>query len=331
MKCKKEVMGLAALMVLFFHFYIAFGNSPFETFVYRSTYIGVDMFFFVSAYSIASREKKTKFKFGEFIFNRLELIYVPFVVLSLINTIVHKKEISTFFQNIFGVEFYQRGGGSYLWYFIGIMLIYLMVPFFFLVKKHLKVLGFPVLIGFWILLSVILWQGLNYGKMFILINRLPIFFIGLYYDELIRDNLKKINKIYVVLIDIALLVSGVILVNKFGILYRVNKPFPDMYYVIAIPLTLGVIMLIDIITTSLESKYKSVVLKFIGGITLELYGLQMTFGYDIERFLLKYVPVNQLAFVGTVIALILLAVVFNQILINARKLKKLIPLKAKEN
>lgn len=321
MKCKKEIMGLAALMVLFFHFYIAFGNSPVETFIYRSSFIGVDMFFFVSAYSIATRANKVPFKFGEFILNRLELIYLPFVLLALINAIFHKTGIVQFFKAISGIEFYSRGGGAFLWYFVGIMMIYLLMPLFLSVKKHLKLIGFPVLIGFWILLSVILWKGFNYGKMFILINRLPIFFIGLYYDELIRNNLIKLKKVYPILIELVLIVTGILLINKFGVTYRINKPFPDMYYVIAIPMVLGVVMLIDTVTTAIESKYKSIVLKFIGGITLELYGLQMVFGYDIERALLKVVPVNQLAFVGTIIALLVLAIVFNKLLACSRKIK----------
>lgn len=330
MKCKKEIMGLAALMVLFFHFYIAFGMTPVETFIFRASFIGVDMFFFVSAYSVATRALKVPFNFKEFILNRLELVYIPFVILALAKVIKDKSGIASFFKIIGGVEFYQRGGGAFLWYFVGIMMIYILMPFFLVVKKRLKLLGFPVLLGFWVLISVILFNGFGHTKMFILINRLPIFFVGLYYDELIRNHVTKFKKFYPLIIEAVLIVTGIILMNKFFVTSRLMKPFPDMYYVVVIPLVLGVVMLIDTITVLIEKHYKSKVLKFIGGITLELYGLQMLIGYDIEKALLKVVPVNQLAFVGTVLALVLLAYLFNLILVTIRKYKPMLLSKKKE-
>ena len=322
MRCKKEIMGLAALMVVLFHFYIPFGRSPFEIYLFRSTFIGVDLFFFVSAYSMASRNDKGEFKVGSFLLNRLEYIYAPFVLLSLIAAIYKKWGVANFFKVIFGVEFYERGGGSFLWYFIGIMAIYLLVPLMLILKRRMKLWGFPILIVCWFALSCILQFGLNYTKMFILINRLPIFFIGLYYDELILANLNKLKKVYVYIIEAVLFVIGTVLVYKYATTIRLLKPFADMYYVVAIPLILATVMIVNTIVTLLKGRYDSIILKFIGGITLELYGLQMVFGYDIEMKLLKVVPVKQLAFVGTVIALIVMAYIFNKLLGMAHKLIK---------
>ncbi len=201
MRCKKEIMGLAALMVVLFHFYIPFGTSAFETYIYRSTFIGVDLFFFVSSYSIASRNRNQKFQAKEFILNRLEYIYAPFVILSFIATVYHNWSVSRFVNIILGVEFYERGGGAFLWYFIGIMVFYLLVPLILLLKRETKLWGFPILIALWIVLSLILQFGFNYTKAFILINRMPIFFIGLYYDELILANLNKLKKKHICIID----------------------------------------------------------------------------------------------------------------------------------
>ncbi|MCQ2531353.1 MAG: acyltransferase family protein [Saccharofermentans sp.] len=320
MRCKKEIMGLAALMVVLFHFYIPFGTSAFETYIYRSTFIGVDLFFFVSSYSIASRDRNQKFQAKEFILNRLEYIYAPFVILSFIATVYHNWSVSRFVNIILGVEFYERGGGAFLWYFIGIMVFYLLVPLILLLKRETKLLGFPILIALWIVLSLILQFGFNYTKAFILINRLPIFFIGLYYDELILANLNKLKKNHICIIEIVTFVVGTILVYKYATTVRVIKPFMDMYYVIAIPLILATVMVVNSLVTLLKDKYESSFLKFIGGITLELYGLQMIFGYDIEMKLLKIVPLKQLAFLGTVVVLIFMAFVFNRLFGIAHKL-----------
>ena len=320
MRCKKEIMGLAALMVVLFHFYIPFGTSAFETYIYRSTFIGVDLFFFVSSYSIASRNRNQKFQAKEFILNRLEYIYAPFVILSFIATVYHNWSVSRFVNIILGVEFYERGGGAFLWYFIGIMVFYLLVPLILLLKRETKLWGFPILIALWIVLSLILQFGFNYTKAFILINRLPIFFIGFYYDELILANLNKLKKKHICIIEIVMFVVGAILVYKYATTGRVIKPFMDMYYVIAIPLILATVMIVNSLVTLLKDKYESSFLKFIGGITLELYGLQMIFGYDIEMKLLKIVPLKQLAFLGTVVVLIFMAFVFNRLFGIAHKL-----------
>lgn len=315
MRCKKEIMGLAALMIVVYHFYIPFGTSAFETYMFRSTFIGVDMFFFVSAYSLASRNKE-QFKAGSFILNRLSYIYAPFVFLAAVAAIYNKWDFVRFLKSIIGVEFYERGGGAFLWYFIGIMLIYFLTPLFMLVKRKLKNWGFPVLLAFWAILSCILQFGLGYTKMFILVNRLPIYFIGMYFDDLVLKYTNKMKTIFVILIEAVLFIVGTYLSFKFCTTYRVIKPFADMYYVIGIPLVISAIMIVNTIVTALDSKYKSIVLKFVGGITMELYGLQMVFGYDIEQKLLKIVPKSamQLAVLGTIVALIVMAVVFNQLI-----------------
>lgn len=314
MRCKKEIMGLAALMVVLFHFYIPFGNSAFETYMFRSTFIGVDLFFFVSSYSIASRNKREPFSGKAFILNRLELIYAPFVFLAIVAAIYSKWDILRLVKVIFGVEFFERGGGAFLWYFIGIMLIYFLMPLFVLVKNKCKTPGLVVLLVFWLVLSIVLQFVFKYTKAFILVNRLPIFFLGLYYDETIGLLMNKLKKPLQFVVIAMLFTVGSILTYKFSVASRLNKPFGDMYYVVAIPLILATAMLVNFVVILVSDKYKSIILSFIGGITLELYGLQMVFGYDIELFLLKFVPVKQLAFVGTVLILILMAFIFNKLI-----------------
>ena len=81
MKCKKSLMGIAAILILIFHFYIPFTDSIYELSFRKASYIGVELFFFLSACSIG---KNTFIKFVPFIKNRLLLVYVPFVAFSVI-------------------------------------------------------------------------------------------------------------------------------------------------------------------------------------------------------------------------------------------------------
>lgn len=310
MRSKKEIMGLAALMVLLFHFYIPFGNSGIETYFFRSTFVGVDLFFFVSAYSLVSHNRNTKLNTCKFLLNRLGLIYVPFVILAIISAFYNKWEFIRLAKVVTGIEFFERGGGAFLWYLTGICLLYLFVPLILKVRTKLKTKGFLILIATWFVLCVILQYGLGYTKLFILINRLPIFCIGLYFDDLKEFIDTRIKGKWIYVLESALFIAGSLVVYFFATTSRLNKPFADMYYVIAIPLILAIAMIVDLIFTKIKSRG----LRFIGKITLEVYGLQMIFGYDLEAKLMKVMPVKQLAIIPTCLILILMAFVLSKIL-----------------
>ncbi|MCQ2534339.1 MAG: acyltransferase family protein [Clostridia bacterium] len=310
MRTKKEIMGLAGLMVLLFHFYIPFGNSPLETYLFRSTFVGVDLFFFVSAYSLGSRNKNGDINVGKFLLNRLGLIYIPFFILSGIAAIYGKWDFIRFSKVVSTIEFFERGGGAFLWYLTGICFLYLFVPLMLKIKKRFGLSGLLILLCIWALLSIILQYGFNYTKLFILINRLPIFIIGLYFDDLGSIVRGKIKKNFLYVLEAALFIAGSLIVFFFGVTSRLNKPFADMYYVIAIPLILAIALIIN----SIFTRSKSRILKFIGGITLELYGLQMIFGYNLEIKLMKFMPVKQLAVIPTGLLLILMAFALNKLL-----------------
>lgn len=332
MRCKKEIMGIAALLVLFFHFYIPFGTSHLELFARWTAYIGVDMFFFLSANSLAGRSDKGRFKYGQFLLNRISYIYIPFVVITILTAIYNEKDKWNFervIKVITGSEFVDKGGGAFLWYFIGIMMIYLMVPLFLIIKRRLKLFGFPVLLAVWVAIALIIKNFPEYSTLYILVNRLPVFFVGLYYDEVLHRFVSR-GKWWIVLVTdvVALAVSLQILFVWGGakfvpgrMIYTLKEPFADMYYVAAVPFVLALVMLVDSLVTWINGRYKSIVLKFIGGITLELYGLQMAFGYVIENKLVSRMPKTrmQAAFFLTVIILVVMAYILNQAFRLARK------------
>ena len=48
MKNKKSIMAFAALQILIFHLWINLSSSEIENFIKQISYIGVDIFFFLS-------------------------------------------------------------------------------------------------------------------------------------------------------------------------------------------------------------------------------------------------------------------------------------------
>lgn len=311
MKCKKSIMGLAALLILVFHFYIPFGSSAVEIFLWRSAYIGVDLFFFVSAYSLG---RKDNIRFWSFLGNRLNYIYLPFVIMAIIAMLYNSWEFSRFLKVLTGIEFYQRGGGAFLWFVTAIMFFYLCAPALVKLKKRFGLLALAMLMAAWAVIAVVFQYVLEVETIFIMINRMPIFFIGFFYDDIKKLSPKKFR----LLIACLIYAVGCLLVYKWGTTVRLLKPFQDMYYILAIPMVVGIVEFFEALASRVS--IKNVPLAFLGRFTLELYGLQMIFGYAIEMKLYKQLRNGFLAFLITAIILVALAFIFNLTMKLIRKL-----------
>ncbi len=310
MKCKKSIMGLAALLIVLYHFWMQLTKSPIEVNIYRAAYIGVDLFFFVSAYSLG---QKKSIRYGSFLANRALNIYLPFVILAGIAALYKHWSLQKFALTICGASFFTNGGGSFLWFAIAIMLLYLIAPFLVKLKNKLGLKALLIMVPAWAVLVCLLQFVFHYTTIFILLNRLPIFLVGLYFDELRKLPLRKFR----LPVILAGLIGGGYLVYRFGGNVRLTKPLADMYYIIAIPFITSLVALFDFISE--HSKVRNIPLEFIGGITFELYGLQMIFGVDIETWIFKTLtksslpmePRKLLAFLFTTICLITMAWVFH--------------------
>lgn len=300
MKCKKSIMGLAALLIVIFHFYIPFSGLKAELVIYRAAYIGVDIFFFVSAYSLAQRDK---IEYWKFVGNRLLSIYLPFVLFAVVANFYEKWKYPRFFKVVFGIEFFKRGGGSFLWFFTAIMLIYLIAPLLVKLKKRFGVKAFFLMMSGWLLIGVLCQYVIGSKALFILVNRLPVFFLGMYYDE-IRKLLPDKAKLPVIFVG---LVAGCFLIYRYGSLKRLNKPFFEMYYITAIPFVIFLVALWDYISSHVS--IRNIPMQFIGKLTLEMYGLQMIFGFRFENTIYKATGHKLLTFLITTFCLIMAAYV----------------------
>ena len=295
MKSKKAVMGFAALLIFVFHFYIPFTDAGAETFFYRSAYVGVDLFFFLSAVSLGKNEV---LPFRGFILNRLSRIYLPFAGLALIAAVYKSWTVKKLIFVLLGIDFLQKGGGAFLWFLPGIMLLYLITPLIIKLKSRLGLKSLWLLLILWGAAVVMLQYALNWTRIFILLNRIPIYLLGLYFTLLNRHQPRKLR----VPMIIAGLIIGGALVWHFGTTARLNVPIKEMYYILAIPYTLSLAALFELAAEKFSLSFAP--LAFLGSLTLELYGLQMIFGYDIESFLVSRSVSGQLAFIITASVLI---------------------------
>lgn len=312
MKNKKSLMAISAILILIYHLWINITNLRVEIYLRQVFVIGVDIFFFISAYTIG----KLNINYKDFITNRFKKIYLIFLVFSIIGAFYFKWSLKKFLKVIFGFELIKSGGGSFLWFIPGIMIVYLTLP---LIKKldikFSKIVPFILLI-IYILVVVLISTFSDYKALFILINRVPIILIGYYFARYdIFDKLNKNKIIYWILAIISTIVGIIISYSIFKNHFIVSW-FQEIFYVFYIPLIIGIILIIDKIK-------KNKLIDYIGSITLELYGLQMLFGFKIANEIYNCVDKRLISNILTISIFIIMAAVFSYFInLIERLLKK---------
>ena len=280
MKNKKTIMSLAAILILIFHLWINVSNSTIETSLRQLCVIGVDLFMFISIYGIS---KKQEINYKKFISNRLINVYLKFVILAIIFALLSSWSINKLLLTILGIDLFISGGGSFLWFIPGIMIIYFLIPYYKKIDKKNPILTITTTILLFIIISVAVSISTNYKEIFILTNRIPIMIIAYYIGKYnIIEKLEN-NKICYLIITILLLIIGFIIsyytiTNRFRVIWLY-----DIFYILNIPLVLGLILFLNKIN---ENK----IINIIGSSTLELYGLQMMFGFKLVNKL--YLTIN---------------------------------------
>lgn len=304
---RKSIMALSGLMILAFHLwiYILQGNKV-EMFMRTTAYVGVDIFFFLSAFSLGSRDVDDIPKFYR---SRFISVYAKFALFVLIQAVLQKWAVTRVAGILTGVELMKKGGGSFLWFLPASMILYLAIPFY--QKAYAKAPKVTVALSFglWFAIGMAVTKLTNYRAIFIFWNRLPAYFLGFLCAKIPKKTVEKVNK---PIIGVVLLVIGTLILWKFGFGYKLQKPIWNMFYVFGIPSTLGLLLLADQIP---EIK----VIKWIGSATLELYGMQMVFGYNIAGYLLKTTGNALIADVLTMIIVTALSIVVNQLLTKVIK------------
>ena len=309
MKNKKLIMFFSALLILIFHFWINIfeRTSTFydiETFIRQICFVGVDIFFFLSSYSISKRNIEN---YKEYVIVRFKKVYIPFIIFSLIATFYFKWNLKTFILTISGLNLFIKGGGSFLWFVPALMILYMLLPLFNKINNKYKgVLVFSL----WLLLTITISLNSSYSHILIFTNRIPIILIGSYLSK--NNIIDKLSKKKYLLIMSFLLIIGILLLYNFkdiNIIY-----IKDLFYLTAIPFTLGLILLLDLIP-------QNKTINTLGNVTLEMYGIQMIFGYKIATIIFKLFVNSLISNIITIIIIILLSLIINYF-INLVLLKK---------
>lgn len=295
-KNKKSVMALSGLLILIFHLWVnIFNGSNVELFIRTTSFIGVDMFFFLSAYSLGNRRIDSA---PQFYLDRLKSVYIKFAFFAVIQTFLAHWSIGKLAGILSGYELIVKGGGSFLWFLPAMMLLYLMMPFYQRIYEKRPVITAVLSFLVWFTVALFLTELTQYRAGFILWNRLPIFLIGFLCAKIPKSVVDRAKKW---IWGLALFLVGIVVLYEFGFRYKLQEPVWNMFYVLDIPAAIGLTLLADHVPTS----------KFIGSIgasTLEMYGVQMVIGYPIAEALLRITGSAAITNFATIIVVILIAV-----------------------
>jgi len=269
MKNKKTLMFISSIMILIFHLWINITSFKIESYIREICIIGVDIFFFISAYSISKRKI---INYKEFLINRFIHIYLKFILFTIIYGVYKKIDISLFIKTILGIELFENGGGSFLWFIPAIMIVYILLPIYKKIDNNKYV--FPIICVIYLISVISLSLLTNINTIFIFLNRIPILLCGYYFAK--YNILEKLSKKNYYILASLLTICGLVLTYIFFINRIHVEWFYDVNYIIHIPLILGIILLFDNIKTNK-------LFNAIGNSTLEIYGLQMIFGFKIAN------------------------------------------------
>lgn len=300
---KKFLQFLGTILVIVFHLWFRLTNTVLERFIVSIGYIGVDLFFICSAYSLSRKEK---IDYWPFVVNRFKMIYFKFVVFTLVYAFVIYtpskytalpdivSRLLKFGTIISGVELLQKGGGAFLWFVPAIMIFYFLYPLFINWKNRFKT-GL-IFVGYLVVAFVC--QILGYRELFIVLNRIPLILV----THLMATGAISMDYRH----GIVLSVIGLVLMYFFSFKMSLNVPFYDSCFLVAIPLCLGIAVL---------SRYAKTnkVMNIIASASLEIYALQMMIGFKLVKAAVSALSIPVVVNIAVLASISLLGIIINRV------------------
>ncbi len=300
MNNKKSIMTFSALQILIFHLWVyVLNGNEIEIFLKQTSYIGVDIFFLISGYSLASRSVD---HYGRFLLVRFKAVYLKFIIFAIIATIYSHWSLSQLIKIISGINLLEKGGGAFLWFIPAIMIFYIIFPLFQRCENKYKTITPLLTTLLWISGALIITNNTELRQLAIMWNRIPIFIVGYYMSELNSKTDIFDNKTLKMTIGTVLTIIGTILIYNFAYKVKLQMPFRDMFYLIVIMSSIGLVLIISCIP---EAKLTI----WIGSSTLEIYAIQMIFGYDFVNKLIKIIENKLVLNITTIVVIVALSVV----------------------
>ncbi len=296
-KYRGEQMGLAMLFIILFHTALPRNDMFFG--LHRCGNVGVDIFLFLSGVGLWFSWMKTP-HLKRFYWRRFIRIYPAWLIIACLYYI---PRFSGDWVDLIGEltinwDFWRYDELTF-WYIPAIMALYLLAPpYMMLLRKHPIYRWLPVLMVLWCIL--VQWVPPIHhavGHLEIFWSRVPIFFIGINFGEMVKEK-KEIDGAGIWMLILAFVMS-------FGsTLYleqMTHGKFP-LYVerMIYIPFTISTILMLNRVLRRMPQWFNAF-WRFFGTISLEAYLLHLHFVMTyIKPYHLGYWPTALLTILVTI-------------------------------
>lgn len=276
-------MGVAMLWIVFFHSGLRIPNV-YISYIAGIGYGGVDIFMFASGlgnyFSYTKINDSTVFMQRKLA--RLAPVYLPFIIIWIFYRAgVSPLPIKAAIGNLFAVQGFTGLGDEFNWYITGLLVVYILAPFFSgLIDRINKLQIFSLLIVALLIISIPFWES----QFVIIVTRLPIFVLGMYFAKLSQNNKKLTSKLAVVLVGVMLV--GFILLVFFYAKYPDYLWVRGLHWYPFILITPGLCILISLLAeiawkiNLVKGFYK--ILKKVGEYSFEIYLIHI-FALDLYK------------------------------------------------
>lgn len=271
-------MGIAILWIMLFH---SGFNIPVVNYIKAIGYGGVDIFLFASGVGcyFSLKHDSNNFNFIKRRMKRILPTYFTFLIFwFLYKILVDSITLKEMLANIFCVGWMIGLKNQFNWYINGIWILYILTPFLFsfISQKSQKKAGIVILIM--LLVSIPFWNTTT----LMLVTRLPIYFIGIYFASQGEKNTELSIREFIVYI--LLMCFGFIILFLFLVSFDSNSIWKyGLWWYPFIFITPGICLSISFIADYSHNKICEIVkqvISFIGKYTFEIYLVHISV-YDI--------------------------------------------------
>ena len=274
---RKEIMGFAALIITVMHLYVSFyedAQIPYITTLLKRGNLGVDIFLLLSGCGLFYSMEKSS-DIVNFYRKRMARVLIPYLVLSfpywiLLDLYVNNDMIQLV-KDISLASFWLQGITHY-WFVAFILPVYLFYPWIYQLQK--KNSNYIILLGFVIVMLtglLMIFDVSYYEQVEIAITRIPVFLMGSYLGECLRNGDKSRAKIWV--FNLYFVTSFILFImSVVFVLFGKNRLLADVFYRYGSGgAGLFLIFIVSFILIKNEQSFFASILRYFGTITLEIY------------------------------------------------------------
>ncbi|HAN59036.1 MAG TPA: hypothetical protein DCQ45_08635 [Erysipelotrichaceae bacterium] len=293
-KYRTPLMGIAMISIICMHYFedltLYFSQGTIAYTIGRSVLdvvstFGVEIFLFLSGIGLFYSWHK-KHELIPFYKKRFSRVLIPYLAIGSIFFIIYYINRGfdpfKFFKGLFFITFFERGFRTF-WYILCIMLCYLLFPFInhFINDSHHELRSLIRLIAATILFNtaIAIINPALFDNIEILLTRLPIFMIGVYFGKLVYEEKTISHK---AILFYCLCFIGAITLRVFKT--NIGLPFWGVYqrYIAAL-LALPTMLMFSAVLEYISNNMMQI-LNFFGKHSLEIFLFHMCYRYFFRAF-----------------------------------------------